>query len=378
MLGEDSPFISELADKGQSGVLQPPLSYCLHPTWFAGLNPESSDSFFKNVYSPQTSSYQRLRLISFLKAKEIFKLLKFFPNHYLPPSPYGGAPHIPNHLLQYFDSAEKTPPWDPGYLPQVTLFDVFREHGINWLFIGSPDSDQRTFSIMNNIQKTNPKKHSFIWLHFAELDWICHKYGPESLKRRKKLYEIDNAIKKIYKYLNNLYADIDILIFGDHGHVEVNRTFDIASLLKNTSSQIIRDYIYFLDSTVARFWFRNEKAKNEISSILADVNCGKYLQIKASGTKHHNSKHGELIWVVNEGYVILPNFWQGNKRVKGMHGYCSDVQNNDSCFVLSGSQVPSAGDMNIKHKLVDLFPTLLDLMHLPIPTTNEGTSILSN
>lgn len=380
MLGKNTPFLSKLANKGVSGALQPPLSFCLHPTWFAGLNPASSGKAFLNVYSPQITPYKRLKLISFLKAKRLNGLFRKFSYNYFPQTPYGGAPNIPESFLQYFDRDENIPPWHKKYLYQKTLFDAFRQHGLNWLFIGSPGSDQRTFSIVENIKRTNPKKHSFIWLHFAELDWVCHKFGPQSIQSQKILRDIDNAIRKVYHYLANRYSTIDILVFGDHGHVEINHVVNVQNLLNNVSSQIGQDYLYFLDSTIARFWFRTDRARNEISSVLSGVTCMECLPTNTFGIKrfNENSKQGELIWIVKEGYIISPNFWQGNKKVKGMHGYCSNVKNNYSCFVLSGPNIPSSGYLSERFQLVDVFPTLLNMMQLPIPETNEGKTILPN
>ena len=382
MLGEETPFLLKMAEQGITGILEPPLAYCLHPTWFAGLHPKSSDRFLLHIYSPQTSPYKRLRLISFLERNRFTRLSSGFARHHLLRNPYGVAPCIPNYMLKYFDVAEKLPPWHPQYLPKATtLFDILRQKDLKWLFIGSPGSNQQTFSILNKFQKMISKKYSFIWLHFAELDWACHKYGPRSAQSKGKLREIDEAIEKIHAYLNSTYSTVNTLVFGDHGHVEVNQTLDLRSLLKQTSSRMGEDYIYFLDSTIARFWFKNERAQDEIAHVLSTVDRGKILSkqdLKKYGCNFQNPRHGQLIWVADEGYIILPNFWQGTTIVRGMHGYLPEVQSNHARFVLSGSQVPKPVKLEKKYKLVDIFPTLLDLMHLPTPETNEGSSILHN
>lgn len=378
MIGKYTPFMRELAEQGLKGILEPPLSYCLHPTWFAGLNPESSDRFLHNIYSPQTSFYQRLKLFSFLRIKSLVKNFGFLGSS-LPTSPYGGAPRIPNHLLQYFDNAETLPPWDPEYSPHITLFDIFRHNDVDWLFIGSPGSNQQTFSIVHNFKTTLSKRHSFIWLHFAELDWVCHKYGPDSAQSMKKLLEIDNAIRSINTHLREKHIPFDILVFGDHGHVPVDKTIDLQSFLKKTGLLIHQDYIYFLDSTVARFWFRNRSALNALFDALSELNCGTVLTTpnsKKTGYDFKNIKHGQMIWVADEGYMIYPNFWQGFEKVKGMHGYLPEVKKNHAGFVMSSPQIHKITKSNGEHKLVDVFPTLLDLMHLPIPASNEGTSFL--
>lgn len=380
MLDNKTPFLTKKADQGVTGILEPPLGYCLHPTWFAGLYPESSDRFLQHIYSQQSSNNKPLKLVSLLQRNRSTRLPAGFAIHRFLHSSYEFAPFIPFTMLKYFDVAEKLPPWHPQYLTQVTtLFDILREEQLKWLFIGSPGSDQRTLSILNKYKKMISKEHSFIWLHFAELDWASHKFGPESAQSKEKLKEIDKTVEKIHLHLSHTHTEVNTLVFGDHGHVEVNKTIDLKKLLKQTSSRMGEDYIYFLDSTIARFWFKNERARNEITDILSSITHGKVLS-KDDLIKYRcnfqDSKHGQLMWIANEGCIILPNFWQGTTIVRGMHGYLPEVRSNHSRFVISGLKVSRPAIIEGKFMLVDLFPTLLDMMGLPTPKTNEGSSIL--
>ncbi|XES76062.1 MAG: alkaline phosphatase family protein [Candidatus Bathyarchaeia archaeon] len=380
MLGKDTPFLSKMAEKGVTGRLVPPLGYCLHPTWFAGLYPEKSDKFLLHIYSPQTSPYKRMKLLSFLERRnKLTRVLGgFLGNHvfHLP----GFASYIPQSSLKNFDIAEKLPPWDPQFLPEVeTLFDIFEKNNVRWLFIGSPGSDQRTDRIVAKFQKEVVKKPAFVWLHFAEVDWFCHSFGPSSLQSKHALTGVDIAVEKIFSHLLQVYDEVNMVVFGDHGHVPVSYTVDIEKILRKTSLRLNDDYVYFLDSTIARFWVKNEQVQNELERILSDLTSGHLLStqyLKEQNCNFTNLSHGQIFWAVNEGYVILPNFWQGGAEVRGMHGYLPDVKDNHSRFVISGPKVRKIGTVAKNCALVDLFPTFLDLMNLPIPSSSAGTSIL--
>ena len=61
---------------------------------------------------------------------------------------------------------------------------------------------------------------------------------------------------------------------------------------------------------------------------------------------------------------------------KGMHGYLpTNVNSEGKLIINSGRRHPTKSD---KAKLVDIFPTILDLMGLPIPPSNEGKSLVVN
>jgi len=377
---EDSPFLYSLSGKSITGKIKEPFAFIMHPTWFAGLYPQTSNKSQYYWYSPDTSPYKFTKLFPFLSDK--IPMLREGLNkiaQYISRYSYGIAPNIPLNMLRYFDFADRLPPWNPNYLPQTTLFDIFRDNNIKWLFIGYPGSNQRTFAIWNKFCREISPDVSFIWLHFAETDWAEHEYGPMSDKRREKLREIDKTIEKIWNILNSMFDDVNMLVFGDHGAVEVKKTVNIESKLKSLYLKVGTDYIYFLDSTMARFWFKNDVAKSKITEILEELTDGKLLSRKDFinyKTNFDHMRYGELIWVANEGVLILPNFWQGNLPVKGMHGYLPDVRDNQAAFLLSSPKISKANKLNNPCEMVDIFPTILDLMDLPIPESNEGVSIL--
>lgn len=377
---EDSPFLYSLLGKSITGNIKEPFAFIMHPTWFAGLCPETSNKSQFYWYFPTTSPYKFTKFFPLLSDKipMLRRSLDEIARHISRYS-YGTAPHVPLNMLKHFDFADKLSPWHIDYLPQITLFDILREDDMKWLFIGYPGSDQRTSAIRNKFRREISPDISFIWLHFAETDWAEHEYGPMSDERKEKLRKIDKTIEKMWNKLNSMFDKVNMLVFGDHGAVEVKKMVNMESKLKTLDLKVGKDYIYFLDSTMARFWFKNDAAQSKITEMLNGLADGKTLTredfIKYKANFNH-TKYGELIWVANGGVLILPNFWQGNSPVKGMHGYLPDVKDNQAAFVLSSPKINGASKLKEPCEMVDIFPTILDLMDLPIPESNEGESIL--
>jgi predicted AlkP superfamily pyrophosphatase or phosphodiesterase len=387
---EDSPVLQSL--RGQNsiqGVIEEPFGFIGRPATFAGLYPEVSNISSMYWYEPQKSPYGIAKYIpSFLDGRPLFsKYIRRVTTAYAN-IVHGNKErcysfdtyNVPLHLLPYFNLVEQIAPWNPRYLSQITLFDIFRENNVKWLFIGYPGSDQRTRAIWDKFQREISPDISFVWLHFAETDWAEHEYGPMSKERKEKLREIDATIAKVRDELEKMFSQVHMLVFGDHGAVEVKETIDIKGRLESLNLRVGKDYVYFLDSTMARFWFKNDIARLWITEAMSSLLKGKLLTeddfVKYRAHFNH-TRYGELIWVANEGVLILPNFWQGGSPVKGMHGYLPDVKDNQAAFLLSSPVLDKPVELKSPCDMVDIFPTILDLMDLPIPETNEGTSILA-
>ncbi|WP_415280931.1 alkaline phosphatase family protein [Candidatus Nitrososphaera sp. FF02] len=373
----DSPFLYDLAKKGTSSTIEGPLSYEEAPMWFAGLHPETSDKWFLYWYSPSTSSFSKIPVFGLDLSK--YKKTRFLINimcSRIFKFPYGSASFMPLYLLKYFDFSEKLAPWNNAYSTKPTLFSMLKERKMSWLFIGIPGSDQRTSAILTKF-KASYNNQDFIWLHFSETDSTEHKFGPMSKERRSALKNIDLVIEEIFQILESRNDVVNALIFGDHGCLEVKNTVNI---LERIGDDLLRSskhkFRYFLDSTTARFWFEDKDIGSRLEERLRNVPYGRFLTMKEL-TMHHcnfsHSKYGNLIWIADPGSIILPNFWDGYNSPKGMHGYLPIHQDCDGKLIINHK---SSSVREGKVKSVDIFPTILQLMGLPIPDSSEGKSIL--
>jgi len=84
-----------------------------------------------------------------------------------------------------------------------------------------------------------------------------------------------------------------------------------------------KDYAVVYDSTMARFWFFNERARQQITDCLNEVPEGRILtdsELADLGTLFTDRRFGELIFLVKEGVLIVPSH-MGQRPIRGMHGY---------------------------------------------------------
>jgi len=150
-----------------------------------------------------------------------------------------------------------------------------------------------------------------------------------------------------------------VALFSDHGMTTLIEEVDIKSIIEDSELSAGIDYISFLDSTMARFWYENDKAKNKIHRKLASLKYGHFLSIdemKSMGIYYPDSKYGEDIFLVSPGIQIVPSDMSPNS-LPGMHGYTPDDKDSDACWMSSFQ--PTKPPKEVK----DIFHCMMEKMN---------------
>lgn len=390
----DAPFLWSLQQGGVWGAVVEPLAFQTRPAFFAGLWPEESDICHLFWYDPEGSPYRFTRYLPL--PDEIMRVPKLRGlihrglrslarrnerrRGHSASALYAQPWQVPYRFLRYFAYSERYLTWQPNALPRPTVFDVLRQHDFSWLWLGYPGHDQHTQALLRAFQQQIRPEHHFVYLHFAELDWTGHRYGPESQQYRETLKELDAAVETVYHHLSRMFDGVNGVIFGDHGMVSIRRLVNVEAALRQTGLRVPQDYVYFLDSTQARFWFGHERARRITEETLALLEGGRILREEDYERLHIRFEHdrfGQLIFVADGHALVFPNFFQRLSPARGMHGYLPDVQDNWAHHIIvnSARDVPR-GKLPQPVPMVDLFPTFLELLQLPVPEGNHARSIL--
>jgi hypothetical protein len=390
----DAPFLWSLQQEGIWGAVVETFAFQTRPAFFAGLWPEECDICHLFWYDPDSSPYHFTRYLPLpdwtLRVPKLRGLilhgLRYLARYnercrgHSASAAYAHPAQIPFRLLRYFAYSERYLTWQANALPKPTVFDVLRQYGLSWLWLGYPEHDQHTQALLHSFQQQIQPEHRFVYLHFAELDWNGHRYGPESCQYRKALKELDTAVEVVYRHLSSMFDEVNGVIFGDHGMVSIQRLVDVDAALRKTDLRVPRDYVYFLDSTQARFWFQHESARRITEKALASLEGGRILREEDHKHLHirfHHDRFGQLIFVADGHTLIFPNFFQHLSSAQGMHGYLPDVQDNWAhCVVVDSASGAGHRELPRPVEMVDLFPTFLELLQLPIPMGTHARSIL--
>jgi len=293
-------------------------------------------------------NYTLRRLIKFVSAR-LFHM----------PSP---APHqIPFSKLRYFAPVHdyETYQFDSlnGY---KTLFGILQEQGITYRYIGYPliMSDRDVYQ--NSLESM--KAHQLTVSFFSELDAIEHWNGKDSPQVNKKLVELTDYVNNLVTLFENSNPGGNVIIFSDHGMISVEKTIKLESKIKNIGLRDGSDYLSFYDATMARFWFFNEESKRKIIEKLNIIKEGRILgntELTQAGLNFTDRAYGDLIFATKPGVMISPNYFQGKKRFREVHGHCPPSR-DEYGFFLSNKQMTRSSEIRMEN-LFKLMLKILDI-----------------
>jgi predicted AlkP superfamily pyrophosphatase or phosphodiesterase len=329
------PFLKELSSKYNFGSLIPPLGYRALIDFYTGSTAEIHNQFAAYGYTGKNlNRYRILKKIAPRKYLYHFiDLIRYYKKQSL-------IQKVNPKYLSFFEPSNEKNYYLKDSLSVPTIFDKFREGSKKFLIYDWPQvitEKKNSIDVSFGDDKTKTdkflslakKERDIYFIHFLDLDEIGHKFGPESEEMEKVLLNEDNCIRKIFSELR--IEENNFLIFSDHGMLNVKETFDLKAVLPEFN----KGYIYFLDSTMARFWFFDEGVKRQVLEILKNCKKGHLLTEKEKGEHNLNFKdnfYGDEIFLADSGVLILPNFFQNN-LIKGVHGYDFSDKNEKTVFI---------------------------------------------
>jgi hypothetical protein len=369
-----TPFLWETARTGSLGATQEVLAGQLRPAFFAGLWPNESGVGHLFSYDPSSSPFRAARFVppcvdrSPRAAWWVRRGLRAAASRiearrgHRGSSAYCYLAEIPTSRLPLFAFSETELPWEDRTLPRPGLLRILSAQGIPWLHLGYPVIDQRTSFLTEAALSRMRGPHRMVFLHYAELDWVGHEHGPLGDRADSTLAAIDRSLEKVWRHAASLWPCARLLVFGDHGMVPVRGEVDVLRALRELPLRHGRDYAVFLDSTVARFWFLTPRARPLIVDLLAALPGGRWLtpadmdDLHLRGTRREN---GEAFWLLDEGLVIMPSYFQREARPAGMHGYHPSVRDNWGAVVTADGSGPTHAV-----PLTEVFPLALGMLGL--------------
>jgi predicted AlkP superfamily pyrophosphatase or phosphodiesterase len=382
---EFTPFLHSFASESTSTTIDTVFAFRgIETTMFTGVWPnvhgvwtefKLAENFRKTVEIPIMQDM--VKILDLMPSDNLRAKSRFFVERYLFRRKYKTLNVMPPKAIPYFESTQLEETYEKGSLGTITtIFDVFRKKGVPYVWI-EPwiRGDKEVFNKTKKIIRKN-RHNRFLYMKFSHLDHLGHKYGPQPSMFEDELGKIDSYVEDIIN-LAKIYRDtLSIIIVADHGMSQVHSKVNIADELSQLNSQMYNDYLVFIDSTLARFWFFNERAMNEISDMLERLKYGHVISPEEKKSLHipADPQYGELFFVLDEGFINHPSFFNQKSEVKGMHGYAySKTPESHPILIMNGIET---GDNSINDEIyyVDISHFILRSLFPRIRYTNNGLS----
>jgi len=380
-----TPFLNGRASTGFFGLVRPTFGFEPDAAYLAGLYPDQADGGAQFWYAPDQSPF---KAATFLPA--FFNRLPDLPQKVVrkllvkaaglqSASPNLSTARIPFHLLNKFALPVKFGLDHPQFCPDApTLFDLLRADNKKWLLHAAPRHRVTMKAACERAERELEPPTEFAFFHIGNLDGVGHAHGPDSPEILKELTRVDQGLKKIFTIAARRFDTVHFVVMGDHGMVKVEQTVDLPAVLSALPLSLGEDYLYILDSTMARFWFFADRARELVEKALSTVGGGRIID-QADKDKYHlnyaHNRFGDLIFLADPGSLIFPNHYQDRSPVKGMHGYAPEHYGQQAALIINSNRV----DKQMERDPVSMrrvFPTLRDLLGLDKPTHCNAESLV--
>ena len=367
---EDTPFMHDMASNGVRTVIDPLFAFRgIETTMFTGVWPEVHGTWTEIcLRQDRAAAYNSLaklmvRFLDFVASDKIRKIGRIAIQRLVERSSIRLTPNlIPAEAVEYFESSQKRAIFESGSASAIpTIFDLLREKDVKFAFIEPPilTGDRGVVSKVANLAKS--EEDIKLWyLKFGKPDKVGHEFGPHPQHFNTILRQTDSYVREVIGILEERYGELNIMILADHGMSSVTRHHDLLLDLKSLKAELYKDYIVFLDSTMARFWFLDEESRIEVRTLLNSLDFGHVLSNEEMKKLHIplQRRYGDLIFAVGEGKMIYPDFWSGTRKAKGMHGYAFPSSDESLPILIANKQLSSICKCDGLMTYLDVFSIL--------------------
>ena len=316
------------------------------PSILSGRWPDEHRNWCYFVYDPKNSPFKSLRWMRWLPSKvtsrRIFRRwLSKFVKAQLSFRGYFDLYNIPFRYITLYDFTEKKSPLQPGGMNRgPNIFDFLQRRKIPYHVSAPQRSEQQNLNAL--ISDIKRESIDFAFLYWPALDGLLHSVGNQSPLIPEKLRGYEKWIRELVDAAESHYDEVRLYIFSDHGMANCDVILNLKSKIEPLPFRIGKDYAVVYDSTMARFWFFNDQARQEITAALNKVPLGRILpesELKAMRAHFEDGYFGELIFLADEGVLIAPSH-MSERPIRGMHGYHPQAKQSYAMLCTNQADVP--------------------------------------
>jgi hypothetical protein len=255
---------------------------------------------------------------------------------------------IPSRLLAHFDLCEKRDIFGPGGLTGCeTPFDAAQRLRLPYrVWRWDMPEPQRRAELE---QALRTGRDALLFFYSPTLDAVMHAQGTRSEATRRSLADFEEFVQRMLALARETRDEVRVMVFGDHGMTDVKEVHAILPELEALPLRVPDDFLYFVDSTMVRVWYKRPQAREPVEALLRAKPYGRILdarECEALGILFDDGRYGETIFLMNPGEILAPSF-MGGTAPKAMHGYHPHDPDSDTLLLANFEHTPVTSILDI-------------------------------
>ena len=297
------------------------------PSIVSGRWPAQHRNWCYYAYDPAGSPFKHLSSLRWLpraltSRRRVRRVLTKLARRGLGFEGYFDLYNMPFEDIGLYNFTERKSPLRAcGMNSGTNIFDFLETEKIKY-FASDPNKTEKE-NLAALLDQINTGEIDFSFSYWPALDGLLHRVGNKSPDIAPRLREYEDWIAQVCQAAHSQYEEVRLYVFGDHGMANCDELLDLKAKIDALPAQMPRDYAVVYDSTMARFWFFNDAARQAITACLGQVPQGRIVpdeELEKLGAFFPDRYFGELIFLVKEGVLIVPSH-MGERPIRAMHGY---------------------------------------------------------
>ena len=339
-------FLRDLLPHRRGIEMQFGYSCTAIPTILTGERPAVHGHLAFYDWSPGKSPFRKMRLLSpFMRPRSFWRrgrvrnLLSKFVKRLYGFTGYFQLYAVPFERLPKLDYCEKKDLFVKGGLaPVKNLADVWDAQGLRWHISDWRLSERENFLAAGDLFRRGAVDRAFVYS--AAFDALQHDNVGNDGILRPRVEAYAESVRTLAAALEEGGRPFELTIFSDHGMTPLRGTENAPAALAAAGLEWGVDYASVIDSTMARFWWLKDGARERVEKAFEGFR-GHWLsqdEMKRHGIWREDGKFGDGVFLADPGVQFCPSD-MGVKPLNGMHGYDPCDKDSRACW-LSTVPVP--------------------------------------
>ena len=353
---KDRPFLN--AELSFRTPLKTVLGYSSGaiPTILTGLQPAQTGHSNLYYYDPEGSPFRWLRFLSALPRKLVDnrysrKLIKELGRRVLGMGPLFECGISPA-LLPFFNWVEKKNIYAQGGISNsASIFDLLERRGVSYRVYSYHHSSDREI-LDRACRDIDLSDAGFFFIYLSEMDHFLHGHCDNRAAVDDRLAWYEKKLREVHEIALRKDPEATLTIISDHGMTPVQNHYDLVAKVERLGFEMPKHYLSVYDSTMARYWFFDQRAREAIIAELERTPCGRILvdsELARLGILFPDRRYGEIVFLLNPGWLIATSDFNGSGwNPVGMHGYHPSDPHSDAIFLCNhnpGRQMSNIADI---------------------------------
>jgi predicted AlkP superfamily pyrophosphatase or phosphodiesterase len=316
------------------------------PTILTGAWPSVTGHWNLFYYDPKGSPFRWLKYFSFvpdriMNCRVTTKVLKEMGKHMLGLGPLFDCCVSPS-VLRWFNWVERKNIYERGGISgAASIFDHLEKNGVpHRVYTYHHWTDAEIIKLVD--KDIAAKTAQFYFVYLSEMDMFLHTHCADEKRIDERIAWYETQLRQIYESARAMDPDATLTIFSDHGMTPISNRYDLMKDVASTGYASPEDYLAVYDSTMARFWFFADGARQDISGVLENTPCGRILsdaELRALGVFFEDRRFGELVFLLNPGWIFSKSDFNGPQWMpEGMHGYHPEEDRYSDAIFLTNQE----------------------------------------